>query len=279
MFTEAEKREDARAELKQFEHSTRTERTVKLLDSNSPVREEELYIQLDDAKTLRQKDESTRWRKALQKLVRECDEEVDERLKRWIVGQYKGMVYLVSPNVVLPPAFYLGAAVGLRRPLKIYQRNAPGDYHLAIDLSETPRRLLEPPAQDITEIRTIPEDAAPPETQQERLILHLLIGRHEPRFEAHPDHATAVSVGFYYPETLPHEGDWLPYVQTFVQLAKPWVERYKQIDICLAVPHAVAMALGMAFSRSPKVRLCHWYQGTYKPVAELRWIEQKLPFD
>jgi hypothetical protein len=47
----------------------------------------------------------------------------------------------------------------------------------------------------------------------------------------------------------------------------------------LAVPHAVAMALGMAFSRSPKVRLCHWYQGTYKPVAELRWIEQKLPFD
>jgi hypothetical protein len=165
VFTEAERREDARAELKQFEHSTRTERTVKLLDSNSPVREEELYIQLDDAKTLRQKDESTRWRKALQKLVRECDEEVDERLKRWIVGQYKGMVYLVSPNVVLPAAFYLGAAVGLRRPLKIYQRNAPGDYHLAIDLSETPRRLLEPPAQDITEIRTIPEDAAPPETQ------------------------------------------------------------------------------------------------------------------
>jgi hypothetical protein len=279
VFTEAEKREDARAQLKQFEAHTRTERTVKLLDSSSPVREEELYIQLHKVSQLRQIDDLTVWHDALTQLVREWDEEVDERLQRWIVGQYKGTVYLVSPNVVLPAAFFLGAAVGLRRPLKIYQRNAPGDYHLAIDLSKTTRRLLEPPAQDITEIRTIPEDATPPETQQERLILHLVIGRHEPRFEAHPDHASADSVAFYYPESLPPNADWLPYVQAFVQRAKPWVDRYAQVDICLAMPHSVAMALGMAFSRSPQIRVCHWYEGVYKPVAELRWIEQKLPFD
>lgn len=279
VFTEAEKREDARAQLKQFEAHTRTERIVKLLDSSSPVREEELYIQLHKVSQLRQANDFTVWRDALTQLVREWDEEVDERLKRWITGQYQGVVYHISPDIVLPAAFYLGAAVGLRRDVKIYQRNSPGNYHLAIDLAGNARRVLEPPSEDIPGVKQIPADAIPPETPGERLIVHLSIGRHSPNFEAHPDHAAAVSVGFHYPESLPHERDWLPYVQALVQRAKPWVERYRQIDICLAVPHAVAMALGMAFSRSPKVRLCHWYEGTYKPVAELRWIEQKLPFD
>ncbi|GIV09252.1 MAG: hypothetical protein KatS3mg019_1343 [Fimbriimonadales bacterium] len=279
VFTEAERREDARAELKQFEHSTRTERIVKLLDSNSPVREEELYIQLRNASLLRQTADEAIWEDALTQLVREWDEEADERLQRWIVGQYKGMVYLVSPNVVLPTAFYLGTAVGLRRDVKIYQRNSPGNYHLAIDLSTNPRRVLERPDKEISGVQQIPTEKPLPESRGQRLILHLSIGRHPPAFDAHPDHAMAESIGFYYPQSLPDEEDWLPYVQAFVQLAKPWVDRYKQVDLCLAMPHSVAMALGMAFSRSPQIRVCHWYESVYKPVAELRWIEQKLPFD
>jgi len=280
VFTESASREDARAELKQFEDSTRTDRLVKILDSSSPVREEELYIQLSKAETLRQTDETNPWQEALQQMVHEWDKEVDDRLQRWVVGQYKGVIYLVSPNVVLPAAFYLGAAVGLRRRLKIYQRNNPGDYHLAIDLSENPRILLEPPAQDISQIRTVPEGATPPGTRRGQLILHLIISdRHEPQLEAHPEHVSADSVALFYPKALPMGADWLPYVQAFVQRAKPWVERYQQVDMCLSVPNSVAMALGMAFSRSPQIRVCHWYAGVYKPVAALSWIEQRLPFD
>jgi len=281
VFTEAERREDARALLKQFESHTRKERIVKALDSSSPVREEELYIRLRDASSLRQKNDPTKWRDALTQLVREWDEEVDERLKRWITGRYQGVVYHISPDVVLPAAFYLGAAVGLRRDVKIYQRNSPGNYHLAIDLAGNARRILEPPEREISGIQQIPAEKTLPETRGERLILHLSIGRHSPVFEAHPDHTAADSIGFYYPESLPLNENWLPYVQAFVQLAKPWVDRYAQVDICLMTPHSVGMALGMAFSRSPHVRLCHWYaeEGVYKPVAELRWIEQKLPFD
>lgn len=245
------------------------------------MREEELYIQLRNASLLRQTNDPTVWRDALTQLVREWDEEVDERLKRWITGRYQGVVYHISPDVVLPAAFYLGAAVGLRRDVKIYQRNSPGNYHLAIDLAGNARRILEPPEREISGIQQIPAEKTLPETRGERLILHLSIGRHSPVFEAHPDHAAADSIGFYYPESLPLNENWLPYVQAFVQLAKPWVDRYAQVDICLMTPHSVGMALGMAFSRSPHVRLCHWYaeEGVYKPVAELRWIEQKLPFD
>ncbi|GIV06146.1 MAG: hypothetical protein KatS3mg016_1721 [Fimbriimonadales bacterium] len=186
VFTEAEKREDARAQLKQFEAHTRTERIVKLLDSSSPVREEELYIQLHKVSQLRQANDFTVWRDALTQLVREWDEEVDERLKRWITGQYQGVVYHISPDIVLPAAFYLGAAVGLRRDVKIYQRNSPGNYHLAIDLAGNARRVLEPPSEDIPGVKQIPADAIPPETPGERLIVHLSIGRHSPNFEAHP---------------------------------------------------------------------------------------------
>ncbi|MFN3690584.1 MAG: SAVED domain-containing protein, partial [Fimbriimonadales bacterium] len=277
VFTEAERREDARAELKQFEMHTRTERVVEMLDSSSPVREEELYIQLRNAPGLRQTDDSAVWRNALTQLVYEWDEEVDERLKRWVVGQYQGVVYHISPNVVLPAAFYLGAAVGLRRHLKIYQRD-PDNYRLAIDLSDNPRRILEPPEEAIEGIGQHPSEMEPPNTRGERLILHLLIGRHPPNFAAHPDHAQADSVAFHYPNSLPQGEDWLPFAQAFVQKAKPWIERYNQVDLCLAMPHSIAMALGMAFSRSPHIRVCHWHEGVYKPVAELRWIEQRLPF-
>ncbi|MFN7016776.1 MAG: SAVED domain-containing protein [Fimbriimonadales bacterium] len=278
VFTEAEKREDARAELKQFETHTRTERTVKILDTSSPVREEELYIQLREASELRKADNLALWHDALTQLVREWDEEVDERLKRWITGQYRGVVYHISPNVVLPAAFYLGASVGLRRNLKIYQRD-PDSYRLAIDLSDNPRRILEPPESEVEGIVQIPDEKELPDTRGERLILHLLIGRHPPNFEAHPDHAQADSVAFYYKQSLPTNAGWLPYAQAFVQKAKPWIDRYQQVDLCLAMPHSIAMALGMAFSRSPHIRICHWHAGVYKPAAELRWIEQRLPFD
>lgn len=287
VFTEAERREVARAELKQFEMHTHTERVVKMLDTISPVREEELYIQLQlrgdseqrEALELRKADDPEVWRETLKRLVREWDEEVDERLKRWITGRYQGVVYHISPDVMLPAAFYLGAAVGLRRNVKIYQRNSPNNYHLAIDLAGNARRVLEPPEKEITGIQQKPAEKTLPETRGDRLILHLSIGGRSPAFEEHPDHAEADSVGFYYPESLPPNEDWLPYVQAFVQRAKPWVDRYAQVDICLITPHSVGMALGMAFSRSPHVRLCHRYERVYKPVAELRWIEQKLPFD
>lgn len=281
VFTEAGKREDARTLLKQFEVHTHTERQVKVLDTGSPVREEELYIQLRNAGLLRQTNDPTVWRDALTQLVREWDEEVDERLTRWITGRYQGVVYHISPDVVLPAAFYLGAAVGLRRDVKIYQRNSPGNYHLAIDLADNARRVLEPPDKEITGIQQIPAEQVLPEGRGERLILYLSIGRHPPTFETHPDYVVADSIGIYYPESLPLNEDWLPYVQAFVQRAKPWVDRYAQVDICMATTHSVAMALGMAFSRSSHVRLCHWYAegSVYKPVAELRWIEQKLPFD
>jgi hypothetical protein len=69
------------------------------------------------------------------------------------------------------------------------------------------------------------------------------------------------------------------YVQWLYREAKPLLGRYREIDICLACPSPVAFALGMAFSRTPKITVCDYQNGKYVPVFSLELIEERLPFD
>jgi len=51
------------------------------------------------------------------------------------------------------------------------------------------------------------------------------------------------------------------------------------VELCLICPSAIAFALGMAFSRTPKLTVCHWINNQYVPVFKIAEIEARLPFD
>lgn len=275
LFVEENNRELARQKFERMVQSIRLEKSVKALDTCSPVKQQELVIQLDVA--VRSSSKKAEWQKALEKLIQEWDEEVDKRLKRWLPAPYSGIIYHIRPNLVLPLAFGLGAAVGLRRSLILYHQTPEDTLYLVMDLTK-PRVLFEEPKEDI-HFQQLPDDIQPPHEKGDHLILHCVFSdRHEPDLQGHPNHSSATSVAFYHSSALP-QGDWLPYVQKLFQWARPWVSAFKQVDICLVCPDALAFALGMAFSRSMHLRVCHWIGSQYVPVVDLSWIEKRLPFD
>mgnify|MGYP001770759139 CR=1 FL=1 len=125
----------------------------------------------------------------------------------------------------------------------------------------------------------MPEDMKPPEEKQEHLILHIVLSDHHlPDLIAHPEHQGAVNLAFYYNQRLPDSGEWLPYVQTVWERAKPWLHAFHRVDICLICSDAVAFALGMAFSGNPHIRVCHRIGTQYVPVVHLEWLKEPLAF-
>ncbi len=73
--------------------------------------------------------------------------------------------------------------------------------------------------------------------------------------------------------------DWLSYVQHLFREARPLVAKYRKVDICLMGPSTIAFALGMAFSRTPKITVCDYQNGQYVPVFSFAEIEKRLSFD
>ncbi|GBC92715.1 hypothetical protein HRbin15_01192 [bacterium HR15] len=275
LFVEEDNSELAHTKFERLVESLRLEKSVKVIDAHAPVHRQELVIRLDTA--VRYSSKKTDWQEALKQLIHEWDKEVDARLQRWLPAHYSGIIYHIRPNIVLPLAFGLGAAVGLRRSVILYHQAAEGAPYQVMDLTH-PRVLFEEPKQPI-DFEQQPPDIRPPADKGDHLILHWIFSdRHQPDLNAHPDYSTATSVAFYHSSALPQD-DWLSYVQTLYRWAKPWVNAFKQVDICLICPDALAFALGMAFSRSAHLRVCHWMGAQYMPVVNLSWIERRLPFD
>ncbi|MCS6830671.1 MAG: hypothetical protein NZ749_08505 [bacterium] len=275
LFAEEESRELLRSKFDRFVWETRLQKVVRELDILSPVQRSELYIRL--SRNVRASDDPRVWQDAFEQVLREWEKEVDARLQRWLPGAHRGVVYHVRPNIVLPIAFALGNAVGLRRSIVLYHATPAGEPYQVMNLTQ-PRVLFEEPAIQIP-LQQTPKNICLPQQRGERLILHLVVSdRHPPALDAHPDAQQATSVAIYLNQVLP-QGDWLPYAQAIWAKASPWINAFQQIDLCLVGTDALMFALGMAFSRTPRLRVCHWFDGQYLPVIDLSDVSTRPPFD
>jgi len=217
------------------------------------------------------------WEKGWRELLREWEVELDRRLKQSLpVGET--FCYHIHPHLWLPLAFALGASVDLRRPIVLYHRQQEQFYRV-LDLTN-PRILFGEPQNFVPQPEKVPPDFDTLPAGG-KLILHMgITDRHDfPEFSAHPDHANAVNACLVYRKALDPKENWLGYVQWLYREARPLLGRYQAIEICLVCPSAVAFALGMAFSRTPKITVCDHQDGKYVPVFSLSEIERKLPFD
>lgn len=275
MFTEETERPKARAQFNAFAQSADLTNALKVLEYLSPLQREDLLIRLDRANP-RNSSQPKDWQKAWNELLREWEHEVDKKLSGEPFAS-EGRCYHIFPHVVLPLSFALGASVGLRRSVTLYHYQQ-GRYYRTLDLTE-PRCLFREPDPSFPPPESTPEDfGALPDA--EKLILHLIISdRHPISFDKHPGYSRAVSAALVYKQDLNPEEDWLPYVQRLWQKANPLIGRYRQVDLCLICPSVVAFALGMAFSRTSYVTVCHWLVDKYVPVFPLSEIERRLPFD
>ncbi len=277
-FGEQESRQELLATLDRFVISTGLSKAVREINQLSPVDRAELAIRLSpDVRNSRNRDT---WQEAFTRLLAEWEKEVDDRLHRWLPGVHSGIVYHIRPGVVLPLAFALGYAVGLRRSVVLYHSSPTGEFYCVMNLTH-PRVLFEnPPPSQTYAFQQVPPDLIPPEQGRERLILHFVVSdHHQPALNAHPEHEHATSVAIYLPQALPRNHDWLPCAQMIWRLASPWVQAFRQVDICLAVPDALAFALGMTFARTPHLRVCHWFGEQYLPVLDLQRLATRPPFD
>ena len=275
VFTEERDRAKARAIFNAFVESMGLTKAVRVLEELSPLERNDFLIRLDRTNP-RDSSQPDDWQKAWEELLHEWEREVDRRLTdEPFVGE--GRCYHIFPHIVLPLSFALGASVGLRRSMVLYHHQ-PDRYYRVLDLTE-PRCLFRDPDPAIPPPQCIPQDLDTlPEVP--RLILHLAISeRHSVAFENHPDHEQAANAALMYQQTLNPEEDWLPYVQWFWQKANPLMARYPHVDLCLKSPSVIAFALGMAFSRTSHITVCHWLENQYVPVFPLSLIERRLPFD
>lgn len=275
LFAEEESREQIHAKFEHFVVETHLQKPVRELDVLSPVQRSELYIRLST--NVRTREDAGEWQNAFHQLLREWEKEVDARLQRWLAGVHSGIVYHIRPNIVLPIAFALGYAVGLRRSVVLYHTAPSGQVYRVMDLTQ-PRVLLEQPTSEVP-LRQIPRDITAPTEKGDRLVLHLVVSdRHSAVLDAHPEHQQATNVAIYLKQTLPI-GDWLSYAQAIRAMASPWLDAFRHVDICLVGTDALVFALGMAFSRTSGLRVCHWFNGQYLPVIDLSEISARPPFD
>lgn len=275
LFAEGENREQIRAEFDRFAEQAQLQKSVRGLDALSPVQRSELYVRLSPS--VRADKDPKAWQDTFRQILREWEQEVDARLQRWLPRVHSSVIYHIRPHIVLPIAFALGHAVGLRRSIVLYHTAPSGEVYRVMDLTQ-PRVLFEPPPQDVP-LQQIPPDITPPTEKGDRLILHLVVSdRHSPALDTHPDHTLVTSTAIYLKQTL-STGDWLPYAQAIWSKASPWLNAFRQVDICLVGTDALVFALGMAFSRTPHLRVCHWFNGQYLPVIDLSDISARPPFD
>lgn len=276
VFTTETERQAAR---RMFETFTVTQHLpASVVERVTSIRQDDLLIRLDhNPRSQKDPENPQHWQKAWQELLREWETEIDRRLKQDLPAG-ETFCYHIHPHLWVPLAFAMGASVDLRRCVVLYHRQEDKFFRV-LDLTY-PRKLFDEPDQSVPPPEKVPEnfDTLP---NTEKLILHLCISdRHDvPEFKAHPDYDKAASAGLVYRQALDPKSDWLGYVQWLYREARPLLGRFQQVDICLVCPSAVAFALGMAFSRTPKVTVCDYQNGRYVPVFSLAEIEKRLPFD
>ena len=219
------------------------------------------------------------WILAWDELLKEWDNGIDRDLIEKPFSS-EGCCYHIFPHIALPLAFALGASVNLRRPLVLYHyQSFENKFFKVLDLKDPREVIYEPDANvPIIPPKTTPEDLNL--DGGKKLILHIVISaRHVENFQLHEDYLNATNVAIIYDTDLDPKEDWLPYVQEIVQIAKPLIHRYEDVDVCLICPSVVAFALGMAFSRKGSLKVCHWFSdGKYRPVFPLSEIESHPPF-
>lgn len=274
MFTEEKNRDSYRNMFNSFIQHTKLNRAAKTLESISQLTSNDLIIFLNT--NPRDSHDKQDWIKAWKTLLREWEQEIDHKLTVELISMDK-RCYQIVPQVVLPLSFALGASVNMRRSLVIYHRQTE-QYYQVLDLMD-PRILFDEPIDSTSKPQIIPEnlDTLP---QVNKLILHIIISaRHQLSFENHPHNSTAANTAIIYNFDLNPKMNWLPYAQIIVQRARPLISKYKEIEICLICPSAIAFALGMAFSRNAHVTVCHWFaDNKYRPVFPLSEIELQPPF-
>jgi hypothetical protein len=278
LFTEETDRQKARNMFEQFVEAAGIRKSVRVIESFSPVRQTDLVIVLHRPNP-RNSPNPNDWKAAWEELLREWEREVDRGLGR------KLHCYHILPHVALPLSFALGASVGLRRRVILYHRQPmQEEVFRVLDLSEDPRQLFQLPSE--AQVKTPEQHPANLQTlpQKDRLILHLLItdrhvGNFQDQLQLHPDYDNADNVILAYLEALDPEQSWLPYVQHLFHAAQPLLNRYRRVDLCLLCPSAIAFALGMAFSRTPFITVCDYQVNRYVPVFSLIEVEKRLPFD
>jgi hypothetical protein len=278
MFSEERERQVRRDLFARYLAATNLGKALLIIEASSSVQSDDLAIACDVGK-LRVTADNDVWRSVWLELLRDWETQVDRPLGTTQFGM-EPRCYHIFPHVALPLAFALGAAVNLRRPIVLYHRQAE-KFARVLDLTQ-PRRVIEAPAVAVPSPTKMPEDFSIL-GQKQKLILHLAISeeaRHKVRFQAHPDHVAADKAALIYPFNFDPGADWLPYVQKLVSEAKPLMDLYAATELCLICPSAIAFALGMAFSRDPRITVCHWLDGSYAPVLSLAEVERRrLPFD
>lgn len=274
MFTEEKNRDSYRNMFSSFIKNTKLNRKVTVLESISQLKLNDLIIPLNN--NPRDSHDQQEWIKSWKALIKEWDQNIDHKLTSEMIS-VGARCYHIVPQVILPLSFALGASVNFRRSLIIYHRQTEQYYQVA-DLIN-PRELFNEPSDNSPQPQVIPENADTLPNVN-KLILHIVISeRHPLNFEKHPDHKIAANSAIIYNFAFDPKKNWLPYIQMIVQKAKPLISRYKEIEICLICPSAVAFALGMAFSRNSNITVCHWFaDNQYRPVFPLSEIEHQLPF-
>ncbi len=276
LFTTERERNIARI---MFDTFVKTQKlSVNVVEKITRLRGSDLIIRLNyDPRGQPDPNNPSHWQRAWQELLREW-EEADRTLIRDLAPS-ETVCYHIHPHLWLPLAFALGASVGLRRSIVLYHRQPEGFFRV-LDLTH-PRVLFHAPLPSVPPPTKAPEDltALPP---AEKLILHVRISdRHIGQFAEHPDYnrPNTTSAALVYRQALnPREG-WLGYIQHLWQEIQPLLGKYRQVEVCLICPSAIAFALGMAFSREANVSVCDYQEGKYVPVFSLKEIERRLPFD
>ena len=274
MFTEESDRRARRSLFLSFLKGTGLNRHAKIIDATSPIREEDLIVHFDGS-LVRSSSDQTRWEEAWKHLVSDWEQQLDKPLASTPLA-IEGRSYHIYPHLVLPLAFALGASVNLRRRIVLYHSQSE-QFHKVIDLSH-PRILFENSDSSIPAPKKKPENFGS-SPKSKKLVLHIFItSRHAVSFEAHVNHKRADKLALIYDYDLDPAKDWLSYVQRIGNEARPLFDNYEEVEICLACPSVVAFALGMTWSRNPKITVCHWLGSHYSPVFSLSRIEENPPF-
>lgn len=278
MFTEETDKKTSRNMFDSFVKSDKKlNNESKILDQVSNIKLEDSIIRLDRSNP-RSSSEPREWISSWKELLREWEYDIDRKLMEEPFAN-EGCCYHIVPHVALPLAFALGATVNLRRPLTLYHyQNQDKKFYNVIEL-HNPREVIYEPEVDVIPPETVPEDFNDLDNGN-KLILHIVISaRHPENFQLHEDHHNAANAAIVYRSDLNPNDDWLPYVQQIVQKAKPIINRYEKVEVCLICPSAIAFALGMAFSRRGSLEVCHYCcDNRYRPVFPLSEIESKLHF-
>lgn len=273
MFTEETNKLKSRNMFNSYLQAAKLSRSANVLEKLTQVKIDDLIIRLD-RRNPRDSNETQDWIDVWAELLSEWQDIDRESIEEPFTTE--GRCYHIFPHVILPLAFALGASVNLRRSLVLYHIQDEQFYNV-FDL-HNPREIIQGGDSTVKPPELIPSnlDALP---KKDKLILHILMStRHVENFQAHVDYRNADNVALAYHFDLDPATNWVPYVKQIFQHAKPLIAQYRQVEICLICPSVVAFALGMAFSRTPNLTVCHKFDSSYQPVFPLSQIEHQLPF-